>query len=677
MKLEDIFSYRDIRIEKRGESLLLENSMLRRELDLSKVIPRTVELLNKSNGKRMADAAKKDVDFSFIGYNSPDDRQRVDYVLKSVEVSSFEDGIFDSERVETTLVMIENVQRLVLKKVYIMYPGAPFISSKSAIEAVSAPSLYWSRRSDLRKFNSHFSNEQLESRSDSLLLSEGFTPKRTIMFAGRTDYTDDQVIDTPVDGAKANGNLLFCEDTEGDGVFILQEAPPSDERRDYESHDFRFDDGHVYSCGWGIEPDEIGLDELWGYRHTIGLYSNDGTNGSSQLKRYLKKRFPIDPEKHCSVMVNPWGCGQFPKLVGEQFLEDELRAASKLNATHYQIDDGWQKGQVLSELSLNNRVGDKEFWEINRELLPNGFEPLIKVAKEEGVEPALWIAPSSNLHYRDWKEFAEIILNYHREYGFRLVKIDFIRTRTKDAEDNLEKMLRYLREESNGEIYFNLDTTNGQRPGYFLFLEYGNIFLENRYVCHNWGLGYHPEKTLRCLWRLAGYMRPQALQIEFTDPGIINYESYEKKGMEYPDQYDPEYWAGIAMFANPLAWLAPSRLEPKYAEIYRNVIALHRKYANEIFFGEIYPIGDEPDGSQIAGLQSHNDETGEGFVIVYRELNAPETATLGLKLLDADSNYKLIELSLDHEAEMGGFTGVDLDIELSRPGSWRLFKYQK
>lgn len=674
MKLDNTFSHLDVNITKTADFLTIENSGIKRILDISQAMPRTISLINKKSGKGIANGDKTDTDFSFIGFNMPAGQETVDFSLESIDAKVQRESIFDSEHIELKLLIIDKVQQLVFRRTYIIYPEIPTISSKTSIRCLTSPRIYWNRRAD---FNQHFPIEKLESRADSICLNPEFAAVEAVEFVGRTDVTDEQVIRKSDLANSFNGNLLFCKDDEGDGLFILQEAPPSNERRDYETYDFRISGQHVYSCGWGIEPDEAGPDELWSYRHTIGLFSNDGTSGTANLKRYLKARFPVDINKNCTVMVNPWGCGQFPKLVNEQFLKDELKAAAKINATHYQIDDSWQKGQALSELAINNRLGDCEFWSINKDLLPNGFEPLIKQAEQVGIQAELWVAPSANQHYRDWHEFADILYEYHLKYGFSIFKIDFVQTRTKEAEDNLEKMLRYLREKSHGKIFFNLDTTNGQRPGYFMFLEYGNIFLENRYVCHNWGVGYHPEKTLNNLWNLANYMRPQSLQIEFTDPGIINYEFFQAKGMTFPDVYDPEYWAGIAMFANPLVWLAPSRLDPKFAEIFKQVISLHRKYAEEIFTGEIYSIGTEPDGSTFTGFQSHNDETGTGLFILYRELKAPEKAEIELKLLDVNTEYQIFRLSLEEEINIQSFVGNKFNLTLTRPGSWQLFRYIK
>jgi hypothetical protein len=214
-----------------------------------------------------------------------------------------------------------------------------------------------------------------------------------------------------------------------------------------------------------------------------------------------------------------------------------------------------------------------------------------------------------------------------------MFKVDAVKIRTKEAENNLEKLVKSLRERSNGKIFFNFDTTNGQRPGYFMFLEYGNIFLENRYVCHGWGVGYHPENTLNNLWRLSKYMRPQVLQIEVPNPEDINYEFYEQKQRLAPDTYPTDYWLAIAMFSNPLVWLAPSNLSPESKKTFRQMLDLHIKYREKIFNGEILPIGAEPDGNSITGFMSYDDSDNSGMLIVYRENLAPETSTVKLPIL--------------------------------------------
>jgi len=208
-----------------------------------------------------------------------------------------------------------------------------------------------------------------------------------------------------------------------------------------------------------------------------------------------------------------------------------------------------------------------------------------------------------------------------------------VKIRTKEAEDNLEKLFINLRERSDGEIFFNLDTTSGQRPGYFMFLEYGNIFLENRYVCRNTLCSYHPESTLKNLWNLSKYMRPQILQVEVANPNDIDHKIYENKQLTAPDLYPLEYWLAVAMFANPLIWLAPSLLPDDTRKVFRKMIDLHLKYRTQIFEEEIYPIGDEPDGKALTGFISTNHAGTKGFILAFRELEGPETAVWNIPFI--------------------------------------------
>jgi hypothetical protein len=280
----DDFRYLDICVSKDGKSLTIENSEIKRILDLSKTIPKTTALYNKLNGKNMASPNKTDVDFSFIGFNMPDSAYSVDFQLKNIEITHKPDSIFESDHVEVELTIVENIQRITFKREYLIYPNIPTITSRTSIESETTPRVYWNRRRD---FNAGCDVKFLESIADCIQLSDSLKPTKTVKFVARTDVTDTLVIENTSIGEQENGNLLFCADDDGDGLFILQEAPPSEERRDYETHDFRISGQNIYSCGWGIEPSEIGIDELRGYRHVIGLFSEDGTGGTSNLKRYL------------------------------------------------------------------------------------------------------------------------------------------------------------------------------------------------------------------------------------------------------------------------------------------------------------------------------------------------------------------------------------------------------
>ncbi len=621
--METLLKYADIIIRKDAENLYLDNSLISRVLNLTSGAPRTVSLKDK-NGREFADSAKAEADLSFIGMGRPE-IEDMPWHIEGIEAEVVPGDIFDGEKVRVAITMLEPVEQNKYLREYFIYPNQPLIAVQNAVESMVMPNIYWTRREGQRPMQDMPHNyPKLESCADSIKPAAGIHPAMTVEFTGITDHYDDLVKIHPVNGELMNGNIMLCQGGDGAGFMYLQEAPPSGERRDFETYDFRIGDGTVYSCNWGISPWEIAPGvRFQGYRHVLILF-HSVPERDLLLKNYLKSRFPQDPDKNYSVMVNPWGCGCFPKLVNEQFLLDEIAAAPEVGATHYQVDDAWQTGGALSEITRKNRKITPDFWTISEERLQGSFDSIIDAAKKSGVEPALWMAPSTNCEYRDWREFAAVVLELHRKYGFNMFKIDAMRIRSYEAETNLRQMLQYIRKESNGEVYFNLDTTNGQRPGYFSFLEYGNIFLENRYVCHQWGLGYHPEKTLRSLWRLSRFMRPQLLQIEIPSPEDINPEFYQDKPWADLKGYPVEYWAAVAFFANPLLWFAPSRMSAPMRERIKAIMNLHCEYRKRIFSGEIFAVGEEPDGQAIAGLHSHNFADNTGMLILYREFGNTE-----------------------------------------------------
>jgi len=670
------FSFKDIGISRGESNLIVSNSCMVRAFDLSLAVPRTTSLRNLLNGVEYTCGERSEGDFSFMGYNMPGSKCTTDYTIESVEVETNAAGFLDGEHVVVRLRIRDSVQEILFVREYFLYPDLPVIACRCGIQAAVTPNIFWAPR--CLSFNRGEQDYPMESRMDSISLRKDFDVFRAVEFRGRTDYSNDLLVEKPHSGPafSAMGNLLFAGQSGGAGVFILQEAPPSNERRDLDPHDFRYSDQNLHSYGWGIAPHEVRPERiLYGYRNVIGLYGGDEIEGRRVLKDYLRTRFPQNHQRDFSVMVNPWGSGTFHKDCSEQFLLDEIKASSELGATHYQIDDGWQTGKGLSALTRLNQAAGKDFWQPAAGRFPGGFAKLHETATAHQIELALWIAPSFNREYRDWKDFVDLIGGLHRKFGIRMVKVDGVRLRTKEAEDNLEKLVRTLRIESQGEILFDFDTTDGQRLGYFYFLEYGNIFLENRYACHNWGQLYHPEQVLKNLWTISRYVRPQTLQIEVTDYLNINRDYYDEQGASHPDLYSPRYWAAVTLFANPLIWLAPSKLAPSIKAAYSEIIQLHLENREGIFRGEIFPVGTQPDGRSLTGFQSHHFASGTGFLIIYRELGAPEAGSIRM-LFVRDAQLLMTNLSDDAGILEKPAGAESVEVNLETPGSFQLFRYE-
>ena len=600
----------DIRVYRKDNLLILENSRIRRVLDLSMGAPRTISL--QTGGIEFAAAENPVCDIGFIGLNEPG-KADTPWQVKSVRCRKMRRGLSDAPRLIVEISMEEPLSRSCYTKDYILYPQIAAIGMECSLRTPVMPNFFWSHRNKIPQ------PEFPESTGDALRLAPSVRPRQSVEFRGRSDVEPVPVLEHPFAGNEMTGNLLYCDNGAGAGLVFLQEGPPSMERRDWEEYDFRYDPETrvIRSCNWGIAPEDIqgGNRTYRSFRHVLMVYQDEAEK-RSVVKDYLARRY--DSSAFYSVTVNPWGCGRFPALVSPDFLKKECQAAAEVGATHYQFDDGWQQGNGLGRMTVNNQYITPDFWEL-RGTLAKPFPEIIRVCKKAGIRPALWFAPSENAEYRDWRSSAELLWKMHRKFGIDCFKIDGVRLRTLEAERNLRSLFESLRRKSKGKIFFNLDVTTGQRFGYFQFLEYGNIFLENRYLFTDINNSYHPEKTLRALWLLTKYTRPQYLQIEVPYPKDYLAKASADDPPAEPAccRYPLEYWIAVTLFANPLLWFAPSLVSRNIRKVYRKMMELHLRIRDRVFAGEIYPVGELPSCRSISGLVSTS-----GYAIFFRAIEA-------------------------------------------------------
>ena len=303
----------------------------------------------------------------------------------------------------------------------------------------------------------------------------------------------------------------------------------------------------------------------------------------------------------------------------EKFALEELEAGAKLGITHFQLDDGWQNGRSSNSAqkggSLENIWNNKNYWEPHPEKFPNGLEPIVKKGKELGIEICLWFNPSKDNSNELWEKDADALIGFYKKYGIRTFKIDGVNLPNKLAEVNFRKFLDKVSLETNQNVVFNLDVTAARRGGYHYLNEYGNIFLENRYT--DW-TNYYPYTTLRNLWMLSKYVPAQNLQIEFLNKWR-NLDKYPANDPFAPKNYTFDYLFAITMMAQPLAWFEGTGL-PEEAFSLSKLIKTYRQHNTKIHTGQIFPIGNEPDGIEWTGFQSIVSNT-EGYVLVFREDN--------------------------------------------------------
>ncbi len=427
---------------------------------------------------------------------------------------------------------------------------------------------------------------------------------------------------------KLRGNLLQVSQQGGahGGVFILKEAPCSFVQLGYPGYDFKSIRNSITVEGAGLPEGEL-LTGEWVklYGSVVGVFDGTDQGFMYSLRSYQNSvRYRI-PERDNMVMMNTWGDRNKDASISETFLKAELDACEKLGISHFQIDDGWQQGLSVNSADSKGHKWDmwsKEDWTPHAGRLPNGFKPIARYAEEKGIRLGLWFHPSNHNSYENWESDAEVILDLFRDYGICYFKIDGTQLPDKLSDHRLWLLFEKVSKDSEGGIVINLDATSGNRTGYHYMNSYGNIFLENRYT----DLGnYYPHWTLRNLWQLSAYLPTKNLQVEFLNKWR-NKNMYGEGDPLAPYAIPFEYQFAITMMAQPLAWFEGTGL-PDEAHDIASVIKKYRSIQSRLHSGDVFPIGEEPNGYNWTGFQSViNDHS--GYLLVFREKNTESSYLL-------------------------------------------------
>lgn len=492
----------------------------------------------------------------------------------------------------------------------------------------------------------------------------------------------------PKEAHRLVGNNIFIEKGNGEGVFGYKESPVPNSQLYHLYYDFKVRKDYVQGVGAGFHNVPAGETRRT-HAFTFGVYSGGLDGGILALKEYQKARYKTVPERDYIISANSWG--DFSTDINEEKLIAEVEAAAELGIESVAVDAGWTK-HVMG--------GDPD-----PEKFPNGFGPLCKRAKELGVKLELWMVPTRLdgaldllKEHPDWvartnnrtpcdtqpsyggvmltgielcnpdcfKWMKDYFLRFYDE-GFERFKMDTFQcdgfdTLEGDLYDHYEALRRLMHElvvERPG-LTFTQDSTRTNRPIYDYYMDYGIIFLENRYqnrpIDRNGR--YLPWKTLRNLWQVSPYIPPQKLNMELSN---------DEEG------YTPEYLLATVMFANPLFWESLAAISEESRERLKPLIAMYKQHRAAIYAGHIFPLGEMPDGTTWTGFQSHDPKTGSGYLIAYREDSPEESDRFRPKFLARTTRFE----SLTDDSPALTCERPEDGIEVSLPSirSFRLYRY--
>lgn len=365
--------------------------------------------------------------------------------------------------------------------------------------------------------------------------------------------------------------------------------------------------------------------EPWG---VLGF--EGGAQGMTKALHRWQKSLRVQTQQHQvpKFLSNSWGDRNQDSRIQEAFMLEEIDRAAELGVDVVQIDDGWQKGRSANSAEAKEKGGiwsgfwdaDTDFWTPDPERFPNGLEPLLERASKHGMEIGLWYAPDSHEEFENWEKDVDHILTLHRKYGVHHFKLDGITAETVTARRNLAALFKAILDKSEGKIICDLDVTAGKRPGYFGELTTGPLFVENRYTdWHN----YWPHFTLRNLWQLSQWVDPRRLRMELLN-NARNDHKYEGDPLA-PSLYPPATLFASVMFSNPLGWFENTGLSDEYIAEVAPLVACWKKHREQLFAGDIFPIGGAPDGVSWTGFFSDGGESKDGYAVIFNEKNSSKS----------------------------------------------------
>jgi len=411
----------------------------------------------------------------------------------------------------------------------------------------------------------------------------------------------------------------------------------------------------LWNVGWGLLVRELTQDYQAAWASWCVVYGSGDSERQRDFKFLDRIRFPVRVEHDCRSQANTWGSGTCKAVsqaaAHEQNVLQELESCADLGVATLQIDDGWQGSEY-------------ESWTPHPEAYPDGWGPLRERASELGVELGLW-ASSMQISEED-------LVRNNTEGGFVAYKLDFtvLRNRT-DISALMDKVRSFLKR-SPHPVRVNWDVTEVHpRFGYFFGREYGQIYLENRKPMFGKQTVYCPHTVLKDLWELSHYVNLQKFQGSTQNRDMVD------RLLSDAHCHGHDYCVAIPLFSSPLFFAQTRFFDDDARKVIRPLLALHRRHREAICQTIVYPIGDKPSNGSWTGFQAHNHETGNGFLLVFRELvNAEKEAVLRLRHL-ADEAYDIEDLYPRYACSPAEIRDGSLKIGIEQHPGFRFLAYRR
>lgn len=663
-------TYQDCKIKLKNDTLSVENTKIKQIFYWNKGQLVPIEFQDKTSGHNTYFTTQKQTDFRLNYAESKSDNDDISISVKRLTP-------LDPEYLSAAVTY--HLTGIKVKRVIDIFPNTASITHSFYLKGQLKPSSKNSRENtELGMIESNDHEDDAEPFMARFQLENPHWQFEVISFKEATDYhntlTHSYNILAYKKAEKVSGNFLLATNPlKKLGFYIIKESPIGKSQSNYPNLDFKLSNKEVSIMGLGI-PETNTFETEWtkGYGYTIGLGTSEKDELLFKAKTYQKQKRAMLKDRDEMILANTWGDRSKDSRMNEAFILQEIKAAAVLGITHLQLDDGWQQGLSKNSASKTGQQWDdwqRQDWLPHKERFPNGFKNIAHAAKNNGIELCLWFNPSKKNAYASWERDADILIDYHQKFGINVFKIDGIELADKTSEINLRKFFDKVQKSTKGQVVFNLDVTAGRRMGYFYFMEYGNLFMENRYT--DWA-NYYPHSTLRNLWMLSKYIPAEKIQVEFLNKWR-NEQKYGENDVLAPTNIPFEYLVAGTFAGQPLAWMELSGLPEQAFEI-EPLLKTYKNIQHEFHKGVIMPIGEEPNGLNWSGFQSVGKI--KGYFLIYRahnDANKFNFKTFGLSK-DATVKFKFVAGEGKSFTTKAGQNG-EIEFSLENKNSFGLIEY--
>lgn len=532
--------------------------------------------------------------------------------LTKIEAKVSDDEGFTSKHIEVVAEMTYAEVNMALRFTVWIYPATPGIRSQLSLKALDG---YTQEAGDAVVGSHH--------RLDFAPVDFSGLQRRMFGYYNETQQRNDtcedilkeESISYPLKNREFHTwPSALCLEDEQEGLAVVKESHKCPNQVGFDCGLFVCDaDQGLTNLGWGLMPRDI--DETWrqAWASWWIVYANGDRGRESALKAFDAARYPLDEKRDIYVQANTWGScvsGEDSRLAAiESAVLKELESCADLGIDILQIDDGWQVVPGNRRPSPDPENG----WHPHPESYPNGWGPVRARARELGVKLGLWAA-AVPVTLEELKANSE-------NGGFVTYKLDFAALRNNEEIRALMQKVRDFITYTDHTVRVNWDVTEvSRRYGYFFAREFGCLYLANRKPVCPPSTTYRPHTMLRDLWQLSRYINVRKIQGSVQNIDRVN-PQLSDAGLHSHD-----YCVAITLMSTPLFFQQTVFYTEAARRQIRPLLATYKEHREAMFRGTVYPVGAKPDNYAWTGFQNHDQESGSGYLTIFRELNNSEPA---------------------------------------------------